>query len=333
MAKSVSKSAFDTVLVTGSTGFIGSHLVRFLRQNSYAVFGLVRRGVSTERLRTAVPGVKLSYGDILSYPSLVDALSEAGPDVVIHLAGRVRRAFTGASSLHAVNEVGTENVCRACAKAKVTRLVLFSSADVHGPKPSLGPLIDEEWPYRPTDEYAESKVSAERIALHYHERNELEVVIIRPTHVYGPGDPSSLPKLMTAIERLPFIPMLGDGRTLKHFVYVDDLLNATLLAMTHGVSGEAYIIADGAPVTLESLFGLMARVASREKPVIRFTRNLAKIQRLVGYPHLPLWYPISWFYTNRAYSIARARRELRYKPTIDLETGLRHVHSHSRPGF
>ena len=312
----------DGILVTGSTGFIGSHLLDLLWKESYPVYALARRHASAAKLQAiAHATTKVMWGDVLDYPSLVVAMGKTRPAVIIHLAALVRRFSTNLSqpSWHAVNEAGVENVCRACLETKVKRLVMLSSADVHGPAAQPGPLIDEEWPYRPTDQYSESKVTAEKIALRYHLKERLDVVILRPTHVYGPGDPSFLPKLMAATESLPFIPILGDGKTLKHFVYIDDMVKAILLAMNQGTSGRAYIIADDRPVSLERLFGIMARVTSRPKRVIHI---LSHGQNTIG----RLWHPLSWFYTNRAYRIARAKSEIGYRPLTDLESGLKRMY-------
>lgn len=169
------------VLVTGGTGFVGSHLVELLLEKGYSVTCLVR---NKSRLRW-LSGVKvdLAQGDCSDPGSLVSAVRDAS--IVIHCAGLTKAKH--ARDYYLVNHLGTKNILDACARynSGVKKFVLISSLAAAGPSPDGVPVRDADQP-RPISDYGRSKLRAEEEALRYKDR--FPILILRPSAVYGPRD-------------------------------------------------------------------------------------------------------------------------------------------------
>jgi len=216
-------------LVTGATGFVGSHLVEALRRRGDTVTALVRSPAKAARVLGE--GVRLVVGDLDAAPALAEAA--AGQQVVYHVAG-VIAARNEADFLHA-NSQGTANIVSAILGAGGTaRLVLVSSMAAGGPAPRGRPLDGSSAP-NPVTRYGRSKLAGEGVV----KGSPLKWTIIRPPMVYGPRDTEVLKvfKLATG----PLAPVFGDGRQELSAVYGPDLAQALIAAGTsEGAIGGTY---------------------------------------------------------------------------------------------
>ena len=312
------------VLVTGATGFTGGHLARQLRGRGYPVRALVRDAARGRELETA--GIEIVTGDLRDPTSLGEAAR--GADVVYNIAALYRQAGLPDQVYHAVNAGGVGALIDAAAAAGVRRVVHCSTVGVHGDVQH--PPADEEAPLRPGDIYQVAKVEGERIAREASARTGVEVVIARPTGIYGPGDRRLL-KLFRGVARRRFV-ILGNGRIFYHLTYIDDLVEGLrLCGETSAAAGRTYILAGGEVTTLNELAALIAEEAHvppprLHLPVWPFWLAGAACEALCAPLGIepPLYRRrVDFFTKSRAFDITRARRELGYDPQVGLREGIR----------
>ena len=204
-------------LVTGATGFVGSHLAEALRRRGDEVTALVRSSRKAEPL-TAL-GVSVVAGGLHDVGAMQRAVE--GQDIVYHVAGLV--AARNEAEFLTANREGTENVVAAMERAAVPRLVLVSSLAAAGPAPRGAPLLGDE-PPRPVTAYGRSKLAAEQTV----RRSGLSWSIVRPPIVYGPRDREILKVFRLA--RLRIAPVFGDGAQELVAVHAGDLAAALIAA-------------------------------------------------------------------------------------------------------
>lgn len=313
------------VLVTGGTGFCGSNLVRRLLESGDQVTVMDRQAGTTGRDLEAA-GAKLELGSVTD-ADFVDRVV-SGHEVVYHLASGFRDINAPDEVYWDIDVNGTRNVLAAAENNDVRRVVHCSTQGVHG---SLEETPgDEESPIAPNDFYCYSKYEAERVCHEFIGRGQ-DVTILRPTSIYGPGDLYGWLKLHRLVRTGRFL-MVGNGQTLNHPVFIDNLVDAfQLAASVPEARGRTYLIADGEPCTLNQLVSTVAeasgvRVNIVHLPIYAPLWLVAAGVELVCKP-LRIDPPIfrrrlSWFRTNRAFSIDRAKRELGYSPAVELSEGL-----------
>ena len=313
------------VLVTGGTGFTGKALVRRLLDQGHAVVALdSKEGLKTRELREW--GAEVVLGSVTD-PEVVRRSME-GVEVVHHLAAAFREMNVPDSHYWNVNVQGTRNVLAAALAQGVRKLVYCSTCGVHGniDRPPGG----EDAPIQPADYYQRTKYEAEPVVQEFHRRG-LPSVILRPAAIYGPGDPERFLMLYRRVARGSF-PMFGDGRTLYHPLYIDNLVDAFLLAMADGAGdGEAYLIADEEYLEIEELVRRVGRSLGVEVkvphypvwPVVAAGHVVEKICRPFGIT--PPIFPrrVDWYRQNRAFRIDKAKRDLGYAPRVGIDEGLR----------
>ncbi len=312
------------VLVTGGTGFVGGHLVEHLVKEGFEVAVLARKSSRLENLKRLK--VEIVFGDITERGSLKRALRDVNR--IYHVAALFRQARFPDKAYWEVNVKGTENVLEAGLEAGVERFVHCSTVGVLSH--ISNPPADETYPYNPGDIYQESKTEGEKLALRYWREKGVPVVVIRPAMVYGPGD-LRLVKLFRAIAKGRFV-MLGSGKTLAHFVYIDDLVEGFLKASSlEKVEGEIYIIAGESPITLNELVKTIAEELNVSLLPIHlpvkpfqilgsFCETLCRPLRIEP----PIFRRrVDFFTKDRSFNIAKARRELNYSPCVGMREGIR----------
>jgi UDP-glucose 4-epimerase len=287
-------------VITGGAGFIGSHIAERLADGADVVlFDNLRRNslVGTDLAERST--VQLVEGDIRDRETVLDVVK--GADAVLHLA-----AIAGVSSYYRepettlrVNIFGTANVVDAVASAGVGRLVYLSTSEVHGPHAhdvheespcAIGPSSDRRWVY------ATSKLAGEHLVLRGGETHGFAATVLRPFNVYGPrqtGEGAIRNFCLAAVngERLV---VYGNGSAVRAWCYVDDFVDATLLALhAPGASGQIFNIGNPAAVVDTSelagtVASLMPSVGIERGDVTRAevayrTPVIAKAQRLLGF--------------------------------------------------
>jgi len=312
-----------TVLVTGGTGFTGGYLARYLATRGDTVRALVRDPARAASLPAEIQRVQ---GDLRDADSLRRAMT--GCDVVYNIAALYREAGLRAAEYRAVNATAVGTLIDLAKVTGVRRVVHCSSVGVHGDIEH--PPADEDAPLRPGDVYQETKVEGERIGREASARTGVELVIARPTGIYGEGD-RRLFKIFGKIAQRRFV-MLGPGRNYYHVTHVDDLAAGFQLCGTvPAAAGRTYILGGGEVPTLAELVARTAKVAGVPPPRVRlpvWPFWLAGAACEVVCAPLGIAPPIyrrrvDFFRKSRAFDISRARRELGYRPRVSLDEGLR----------
>ncbi len=312
------------VLVTGATGFTGGHLARRLAARGNRVRALVRDPERAADLTGA--GVEVVAGDLRDAASLDAALR--GVEVAYNIAALYRQAGLPASTYRAVNAEAVAVLVRCAAAAGVRRVVHCSTVGVHGDVER--PPANEDAPFCPGDIYQETKVEGERLGRDAAAETGVELVIARPSGIYGPGDRRLL-KLFRGVARQRFV-ILGDGKIFYHLTHVDDLCEGfRLCGEVPAIAGRAYILAGGEVTTLNELTRIIASEAGVLPPRLHLPvwpfRVAGAACEAVCAPfgiEPPLYRRrVDFFTKSRAFDITRARQELGFAPAVTVRDGVR----------
>ena len=315
-------NTMPSVALTGATGFTGGALARQLVALGYPVRALTRREPTQIERDSGIEWVIGSLTDPAAFDQLVK-----GARHCFHVAAMYRSEGSRAEFL-AANRDSTQLLLAACRKAGVERFIYCSSIGVHGHVAEMP--ADEDAPFDPRDAYQESKLLAEEVCRQEMKRPGLDVVIIRPCAIYGPGDTRML-KMFRMVQKGRFF-FVGTGRPNFHPVYIDDLVNGFLLAMTSPVApGKAFIIGGPRFMPLRDYVATAADVLHVPAPRVTIPFRLANLAargcELLCAP-LGVQPPLhrrrlSFFKHNRAFSTKRAQQTLGFTPAVDLTEGFK----------
>ena len=239
------------VLVTGASGFLGTAACARLLAEGHEVDALVRRPGSEPAGTTALAG------DLGDAASVAAAVAGSAPDAVLHLAAEIASQRDEAR-IRAVNVDGTRALLDACTAAGSPRVV-FTSTVVTGD--AGGRLLVEDEPLPVTTPYGRSKQEGERMLA----ESGLPYVIVRPSHVYGPGGWYA-DELIAQLRRPGRFCVIGRGDNLWDVVHVDDVVTALLFALEAAPAGETYHCADDEPITYYDFMALSAKTLGLGKP-------------------------------------------------------------------
>jgi UDP-glucose 4-epimerase len=294
------------VLVTGGAGFVGAALVRRLVADGARVS--VLDDLSTGHSEAVPDGATLVQGSITDAETVRGLVAEH--PWIFHLAARGIAASTrNPREDFETNAAGTVNLLLAARERRVERLVYASSASIYGNPRTLP--INEDDPVKALSPYAVSKLSGEQYCLAFYESYGVPAAVVRYSNVYGPGqhpqDPYSgvvTKFLASAAARAP-MPIHGDGQQTRDFTFIDDAVEATLVAGTHPrAEGEAFNVGTGIETSVIELSRAIASALGVEPAVEHVDRrDIDNIRR-------------------RAVNIEKIRRMLRWSPQVALEAGL-----------
>lgn len=299
------------IVVSGASGFVGRAVCKVI-----AAAGRSYRGIS----RAATDGL-INVGPIDGTTNWSSVL--AGADAVIHLAARVHilrdKAIDPLALFRAVNVDGTLNLARQAVCAGVRRFVFVSSIKVNGEETAIGEKFTADDVPNPSDFYAISKNEAEKGLWQISLETGLEVVIVRPPLIYGPGVGANFATMMQLIARgvpLPFGAVYDNRRSL---LGVDNMAHFLLYCTDHDEApGETFLVSDGEDVstaellrTLGVALGRPARLIPVPKPVLvhaaRFTGQQRLARRLLG---------------SLQIDANKTKRLLNWNPPVDLASGI-----------
>ncbi len=261
-------------LVTGATGFLGSHIAEQLVKSGQQARVLVRPTSDATFLDT-LPVEKV-VGDLSDRASLERACE--GIEVVYHAAAKVSDWGPWGQFRRDTIE-GTRNLAHAALRASVRRFVHVSSIGVYGNVSGDDAILSETAPlgrglYR-WSYYGRAKVQAENDLWRLYEEQGLPLTVIRPAWIYGPRDRAIAPRLYRFLTR-GWISLLGDGRNAFYAVFVTDLAHACLMAADNERAvGQAYNCADGRPITQQDFLGLWAEAFHCSPPRRKVPYRLA----------------------------------------------------------
>ena len=313
------------ILVTGGTGFTGAALVLRLLELGHTVRSLdYQDGICAEELKSR--GAELIKGSITD-KALVDRCMD-GIEFVFHVAAAFREINAPDQFYLDVNVEGTRNVYEAAEREKVKKVVYCSTQGVHGH--ISNPPGDENSPIAPEDYYQQTKYEGELVAQEFSKKG-MNTTILRPTAIYGPGDPGRYLMIFKKAKNGSF-PMFGSGKTFYHPLYIDNFVDAFIATMDlEKGRGETYIIGDEEYLAIKDLVAKVGQALNVPlkihhfpiTPLVIAGHTCEKICRPLGIT--PIIFPrrVDWFRQIRAFKIDKAKKELGYIPKIGIDEGLK----------
>jgi len=315
------------VLLTGATGFLGSHLLDLLLERDANVRVLVRPGEDTGQL--PMDKVEICRGDLADRAALATAVK--GREYVLHCAARTG-PWGPWAEYQLANVQGLETLVNVSLDAGVWRIVHVSSVtvhgvDVHGEADELAALCGGP------DPYSQSKVAGERLLQQMIEDRGAPVTIVRPGLVYGPRDAGSFGRFTSLIEQGKMV-VIGSGKNHMPLIYVTDVARGILLASTTKQAiGRAYLLVNDESVTQERYLNTIATELGVPSPrrhiPYRLASSIGALAELAGHAlHQRQPPPLTRFGIevlggeNRI-TISRARTELGFVPQVNLVEGVR----------
>lgn len=305
------------VAITGATGFVGRSLCRAMLENDWKVRGVIRSEKHGADLPADVETVRVpSIGPDTDWSRALN-----GVDAVVHLAARVHvmneTAADPITEFREVNVHGSERLARMAAQAGVRRFVFISSVKVNGEGGDI--TYTEKGPPAPEDAYGISKLEAELVLQKIAAGTGLEVVILRPPLIYGPGVKANFLRMVEVVERGFPIP-LASIHNHRSFIYLENMVHAIVTCVEHpDAAGQTYLVSDGHDVSTPELIrgiaaalGRPARLFPFPASLLKFTGRLsgnsAAVDRLIG---------------SLTVNISKIERELGWKPPCTIEQGIK----------
>lgn len=316
----------EAAFVTGGSGFIGGKLVQRLVAEGRPVRALARSDAAAERV--AELGAEPVRGDLADRSSL--AAGAAGASVAFHLAAHLGE-WGAWEEFERGNVEGTKNALAGCAEAGVKRFVhCGTEAALMAGQPLIH--VDETAPLRPDSRapYPATKAKAEQ-AVREASHAGFETVVVRPRFVWGKGDTTLLPEMVSTVKAGKFA-WIGGGRNVTDTAHVDNVVEGLILAAARGRPGEAYFVTDGEPVVFREFVSEMLRTQGVEPPdrslpawtaapMARVCEAAWRLLPLPGEP--PMTTFRAWLLTQECtIEIDKARGELDYEPLVGHEQGL-----------
>lgn len=309
------------IAITGATGFLGSALAARLAGDLHNVFAFTRRASAPSQDNVQI----INAGNLSLDADWREAV--AGIEAVVHCAARVHvMQDTAADLLAAFREVnvnGTMNLARQAATAGVKRFVFISSVKVNGEATQPGcPFTEADSP-NPQDAYGQSKHEAEQSLRKLSADSGMEVVIIRPPLVYGPGVKANFASLMRAVKRgwpLPF----GAVHNQRSFVAIDNLVDFIVTCISHPLAAnQTFLVSDGHDLSTTDLvrrMALAAGVSLRLIPVPSWAVRAGGT--LIGRRDA-----VQRLYGNLQIDISKSQTLLGWRPSVSIEEGMRRAMS------
>jgi nucleoside-diphosphate-sugar epimerase len=305
-------------LITGATGFIGSHLAGALIREGFDVACLVRNPANLRFLEDINAGI--IKGDCTDRGSLADAVK--GVDYVFHLAG-LTKACSEADFFNA-NVKGTENIVQAVLEnnSHIKRFVYLSSLAAAGPSCDGRPLKEDSEP-APVSVYGKTKLEGEKIVL-AHNKN-MPVTVIRPPAVYGPRDRDLL--IFFKMVKSGLIPYWG--KCYYSFIYVEDLINGIILsALSRDAEGEIFFVSDGNIYSTNDIIEAISDALQRRPiklniprfvmPLLGFISEKTKGVSIINTDKIKEMRHSYWIC-----DATRAAERLKFEPKVKIKEGAR----------
>jgi UDP-glucuronate 4-epimerase len=308
------------VLLTGGAGFIGSHVAEALLMRGYQLSiidnldNFYEPGRKKENLAQTRMAGKFEFFelDICDLGPLREALRNAQPDIVVHLAARagVRPSIEQPSLYERVNVAGTVNLLELARELHVNRLIFGSSSSVYGASNRV-PFSEDDPVLHPISPYAATKLAGELMGYTYASLYGTQILCLRFFTVYGPRQRPDLAihKFTALIEAEKPIPVYGDGSMGRDYTYIDDIVAGVLSSLEYrfpsaGVPFDVFNLGNSHPVKLAELIEYLEAATGR--PAVRDPRPLQ-----------PGDVPLTWA------NIDKASRLLGYRPQTRMEDGLK----------
>jgi len=302
------------VLVTGASGFVGSHLCGYLQGQGLFVRGMSRSGVVPD----GVENIVCNFADMAISNDILK-----GVDVVFHLAARVHimqdAAADPLAEFRKVNTEGTLSLARQAASAGVKRFVFISSIKVNGESTMYGSPFSPDDVFASKDPYGQSKWEAEQGLFDLAKETGMEVVVIRPPLVYGPGVKANFQKMIQWVDKGVPLP-LGAINNQRSLVGLENLVDFIGLSGTHPrAANEVFLISDGEDVSITELLRKVAKALGKKARLIPVPVGLMTFAaKLVGKEDVA-----NRLFGSLQVDSSKARELLGWKPVVSMDEQLK----------
>lgn len=296
------------VFVTGANGFIGSNFIKQNKHDFDLACGVRSKVNHIDVCRQHI----LDLGDPTGWNEALQ-----GCDVVLHMAAIAHTKDADSNKMYAVNVQGTEMLAKACIKANVKRFVFLSSIGVHGQLHNGA--IDEESEIRPHDSYTHSKYEAELKLQDVFKGHEVELVIVRPSLVYGIAASGSFGLLRKAVLGIGITPF-GLVKNKKQFIALSNLISLLKKCIVQpNIGGQVFVCADKDSMSLKCIAKHIAEASSKSLIQLPVPVVLLKLLlSLVGKKKLA-----EQLFENFEVDISRAQKQLSWEPTHSMHAELK----------
>jgi len=305
-----------------------------LAAGGYQVNALCRRKQKCESLFGGIPAstVRLIEGNLESPEVLRAAVEDA--DLVFHAAAKVHsipRNRAEEDEFFRVNSTGTENLLRACGNRPLSAFIFFSTIAVYGPD-SPNPL-QEAMPCHPEGAYAKSKYAGEQHVLEAFKKHSMPSTVLRLSLVYGEGERGNFQRMIRGIDRRRFV-FVGNKRCLKSMAYVDNIVEAALLAAGNSAArGQVFNVADPEPYPMQVVVETVARELKVPVPSLEFPASLMRMggKVLETFGGALRFRPpftardIDKLTSDSICDVSKIQTTLGYRPPIELSEGVRRM--------
>ena len=302
-------------LVTGSAGFIGSHVAEKLLKQGCQVVGVDNFNdyydplIKKKNIKQLAnnPRFKQYRLDICDIKDLERVFKENRIELVVHLAARagVRPSLKNPDLYYRVNVEGSKNILQLMKKHKVKRFIFGSSSSVYGGQQKV-PFAETDRLNKPVSPYAETKLKAEKLCQQYAEKYGIKTTVLRFFTVYGPrGRPDMAPYLFVSkiLAGKPII-RYGDGSSSRDYTYIDDIVAGVMAAVDRPFKFEVINLGNNRPVRLNDFIDLVEALVGKKAKIKLKPRHPADVKR-------------TWADINKA------KRLLNWQPKIKLEQGMK----------
>lgn len=317
------------ILITGAAGFVGSHLVDLLLKKGIPISKL-RLLLWNNESKDNLPNLKFDIirGDIRDKETVKKAMKNV--EIIYHLAAKIDFDGKTYQEYKETNVDGTKNLLEECKGKSIKKFVSYSSIGVYGLPAGIGNIINWDESHSPTytNFYGKSKWEAEIAVREAHRQFGLSYSIIRPASVYGTREKGPTLALYKAINSGQFL-MIGNGENKMHYVYVEDLVEATYLAANSKINNGEYIIAGFKPTKFIDIVRDVSNSIGKSVPNIKipiilamFVAHIFNILNKVTGIKIPLFPSrVKTMTSSYYYNISKAKKELGYNPKTSFSKG------------
>jgi nucleoside-diphosphate-sugar epimerase len=316
------------LLVTGGTGFIGSHLAESARKSGREVRVLGMTDVDADRKNAEYLeslGVEIYAGSVTDRDLCTAAMQDVSD--VYHLAVAMREGGMSDEGFTNTNLKGTQYLLDAAVNNSVDRFIYCSTIGIFGHR--VPGITSERSDFNPGNIYERTKLEAEKLSLSYFEKQNLPVVVLRPADVYGPRDQRLL-KLFGAVSKSRF-PLFGNGQGRRHMVYIDDVVSSFERALeSKEAIGKAFIIAGPEVCTLRQLIELVREAAGASSfgyrlplsPMLILAGIVEDVCSVIGVSPPIYRRRMDFFHSDSEFDISYAEKVLGWTPKVALKEGV-----------
>jgi nucleoside-diphosphate-sugar epimerase len=303
-------------MITGANGFIGSKLSSTLVSHGMDLIPTVRGKATAGEVSSGTIGPKTDWYKALS----------KGPEVVIHLAARVhltnREDSCGLNEYRLVNVEGSINLARQCVASGVKRFIFLSSVKVHGSSSLLGQSFQADDIPDPTDSYAVSKYEAEQELGALAAATGMELVIIRPPIVYGPGVKANFKSMIRLLMSGLPLPLAAVTNNRRSIVALDNLVDLIVTCIDHSAAAnQIFLVSDGEDVSTVELLQRMAVALERSARFFYVPRVILKsASYLIGRPDI-----YQRLCQSLQVDMSKTQQLLNWNPPLTVDEGLRNT--------